>query len=198
MSIPPKAFSQLSRLEVLRLDNNNINVLEDQACAGLVSLKKLSLANNQLVALPPELFSGNYFHAHRFYCQRNGLKPLISSDNQVWKFQYWQIFILKMNWIVEWRLLTKLNQKIMKNNKTTNAVTKIFAKTAKMAVNTSKPIALQIEIEFYCMILLWSMLHTILILEICCDACLIRHHFQSLCICILFSNGTVHQVKISG
>ena len=83
VSIPPKAFSQLSRLEVLRLDNNNINVLEDQACAGLVSLKKLSLANNQLVALPPELFSGNYFHAHRFYCQRNGLKPLISSDNQV-------------------------------------------------------------------------------------------------------------------
>ena len=42
----------------------------------------------------------------------------------------------------------------MKNNKTTNAVTKIFAKTAKMAVNTSKSLALQIEVEFYCMKLL--------------------------------------------
>ena len=76
VSIPPNAFSQLSRLEVLRLDNNNINVLEDQACAGLVSLKTLSLANNQLVALPPELFSGPSSRLEELYLQNNSLSVL--------------------------------------------------------------------------------------------------------------------------
>ena len=76
VSIPPNAFSQLSRLEVLRLDNNNINVLEDKACAGLVSLKTLSLANNQLVALPPELFSGPSSRLEELYLQNNSLSVL--------------------------------------------------------------------------------------------------------------------------
>lgn len=37
-SIPTNAFSQLPRLKVLRLDNNNINVLEDKPFAGRMTI----------------------------------------------------------------------------------------------------------------------------------------------------------------
>ncbi len=76
------AFSGLKRLEVINLDGNNINVLEDGAFAAgdLDSLKTLNLANNQLVALPPELFKSSKdassSRLQELYLQNNSLNVL--------------------------------------------------------------------------------------------------------------------------
>ncbi len=54
--LPRAVFGQLSRLDTLLLEGNNVNILEDDALEGMGALFSLNLANNQLVALPPEVF----------------------------------------------------------------------------------------------------------------------------------------------
>ena len=54
--VPGGSFGQLSRLSRLVLSSNGLGLLADSALDGLADLESLDLANNQLVALPPDVF----------------------------------------------------------------------------------------------------------------------------------------------
>ena len=50
-------FSFANTLEALYLNNNRLGILADNAFAQMTNLKELNLADNQLAALPPTLFT---------------------------------------------------------------------------------------------------------------------------------------------
>eukprot|EP00095_Tigriopus_kingsejongensis_P011075 maker-scaffold23_size669530-snap-gene-5.21 protein:Tk11075 transcript:maker-scaffold23_size669530-snap-gene-5.21-mRNA-1 annotation:"protein toll" len=74
--LPPRTFGQLRKLEHLNLANNNLNVIDDSAVAGLNSLTTLNLAHNQLVALPPKLLSTCCQHLQELHLQNNSLSGI--------------------------------------------------------------------------------------------------------------------------
>ena len=59
--MPGGSFGQLSRLSRLVLSSNGLGLLADSALDGLADLESLDLANNQLVALPPDVFRSACF-----------------------------------------------------------------------------------------------------------------------------------------
>lgn len=74
-SLPPAAFSGLSRLQKLNLQGNGVSFLADRALEGLVSLTILRLADNKLGSLPPELFADTR-DIKEVYLQNNSINVL--------------------------------------------------------------------------------------------------------------------------
>ena len=74
-------FSFANTLEALYLNNNRLGILADNAFAQMTNLKELNLADNQLAALPPTLFT----------TQMNSLESLqVSAGTSVVKsFYFW-------------------------------------------------------------------------------------------------------------
>lgn len=54
--LPPNGFGMLRRLKTLKINNNEISMLNDKALSGLGTLKKFDLSSNRIVALPPDFF----------------------------------------------------------------------------------------------------------------------------------------------
>ena len=80
-------FSFANTLEALYLNNNRLGILADNAFAQMTNLKELNLADNQLAALPPTLFT----------TQMNSLESLqVSAGTAVAKsFDFWHCDIRK-------------------------------------------------------------------------------------------------------
>lgn len=54
--LPPNGFGMLRRLKTLKINNNDISMLNDKALSGLRTLKKFDLSSNRIVAIPPDFF----------------------------------------------------------------------------------------------------------------------------------------------
>ena len=64
------------KLELLDLRGNRLDILSDDALASMTSLRQLNLADNQLAALPPTLFSAQLSSLESLQLQNNSLTML--------------------------------------------------------------------------------------------------------------------------
>lgn len=71
-----RGFSLLPSLETLLLGHNLISRAEDTSLQGLSNLKRLDLANNELVALPPRFFQPVLSTLEDLYLQNNSISVL--------------------------------------------------------------------------------------------------------------------------
>ena len=71
-----RGFSLLPSLETLLLGHNLISRAEDTSLQGLSNLKRLDLANNELVALPPRFFQPVLSSLEDLYLQNNSISVL--------------------------------------------------------------------------------------------------------------------------
>ncbi|XP_015595109.1 toll-like receptor 6 [Cephus cinctus] len=74
--LPPRGFSTLKRLRVLRIAENEINMVDDKALAGLRSLEIFDLSDNKVVALPADLFKDTSKSITEIHLQNNSLSVL--------------------------------------------------------------------------------------------------------------------------
>lgn len=76
VNLPHNGFGILKRLRLLKINNNEISMLNDKALAGLRALTIVDLSSNKIVALPSELFKDPSPSLQEIHLQNNSISVL--------------------------------------------------------------------------------------------------------------------------
>lgn len=74
--LPAHSFGTLKRLKYLKIQDNEISMVDDKALSGLRSLQILDLSANKIVALPSDLFKDPAQSIQEVYLQNNSISVL--------------------------------------------------------------------------------------------------------------------------
>lgn len=74
--LPANGFGMLKRLKYLKIQDNEISMVDDKALGGLRNLQILDLSANKIVALPSDLFKDPAQSIQEVYLQNNSISVL--------------------------------------------------------------------------------------------------------------------------
>lgn len=130
--LPPNGFGMLKRLRYLKIQDNEILMVDDKALSGLRNLQILDLSSNKIVALPSDLFRDSAQSIQEVYLQNNSINVL--SPNLFSNLEQIQALDLSINaitssWINKTTFagLIRLVLLNLSNNKITKLEQEIFA-----------------------------------------------------------------------